>query len=100
MTGAATVKERRLDRSLILLDNEWQRLSDEERTELSDDPGIRMIETLCRLRGMEMTEEVMGMPVSDGVADLYDRMVEPGQPLIPSLLRVAQTAISGGGVNG
>lgn len=87
--------KRRLDRSLERMQTEFDALSEAERIKMAADKGVKMIEILARVRGMEMAEEdVFGRPVK-GVADLYDHLIEPGQPLVSSLLKVAVAAVSG-----
>lgn len=91
-------QSRRLDRSLNMLQDRFDALPEEQRIEVSADPAMRLIEALSRVRCMEMAEEdVLGRPITGSIADLYDRMVEPGAALAPSLLRVAKAALTGAG---
>lgn len=89
---AAATAERRLDITLGRLDAAIEAMPEDERSKLATKPWWCAIALLSRVRGMELAEEsVLGRSIH-GVADLYDRLVEPGEHPIEALLRVYQAA--------
>lgn len=91
--------QRRIDLSLSRLQDEFDALPEPDRIKASNDPRLRLIELLSRVRGMEMAETgallrptYWRTPPGETVADLYDRLVTPGEPALPALLRVAKAA--------
>jgi hypothetical protein len=84
----AASTERRIDVTLDRLRADFEALSDAERSELVCRPWWAAIDTVAYLRSMERAEEeVIGRP-RDGLADIYDRLVTPGEHAGEALLRV------------
>ena len=85
----AAVPERRIDVTLARLAANYETLSDAERALLTDKPWFIAIETVFQLRSMERgEEEVLSRSAAHSVADIYDRIVAPGEHVGEALLRV------------
>lgn len=85
---APATPERRIDVTLDRLRASFEALSDEERTALVCKPWWAAIDTVACLRSMERAEEeVLGAPRGD-MADMYDRLVTPGEHIGEALVRV------------
>lgn len=79
--------ERRIDITLHSVRETYNALSLEERAALSQRPWISTLETVFAIRAMERgEEEALGRP-SVGLADIYDRIVTPGENAAEALLR-------------
>jgi hypothetical protein len=87
---------RRVDITLAEIDERWRSLPAAERATLTGNSTLAAIEILARLRGMEMAEaEALGSPDRpQPVADAYDRLVRPGEPAGPALMRVFASVFS------
>lgn len=83
------IPKRRIDITLERLEVEFNALPDEERTQLIGLPWLHTLEMMAALRGMEMAgEEVRGHSLKNDLAEIYDRIVTPGEHPIEALLRV------------
>lgn len=81
--------KRRIDITLENLEREFNALPEGERAKLIGRPWVWALETIGRLRGMEMAEvEVRGGPLPCDLSEIYDRLVSPGDHPIEALLRV------------
>ncbi len=84
--------ERRIDITLASVASVYEALSEEERAQISE----RFVATLtivARIRAMERAEEeVLGRP-SKGLADIYDRIVVPGENAGAALLRTFEESL-------
>lgn len=79
--------QRRIDTTLDRVRAVYDAMSLDERTAISQKPWMATIETVFALRGMERAEEdVLGSP-SEGLADVYDKLVMPGDNAIEALLK-------------
>ena len=80
--------DRRIDITIERLRLSFEELSDSERAALVCKPWWVSVDTVLALRAMERgEEEALGRP-AHGVADAYDRLVEPGQHILDALIRV------------
>lgn len=95
--------ERRIDITLARLAEIEESWSDAERAEiaaqLDADPRAAKawsaIAIVARVRAMERGEEAAGLRPSGSLADIYDRLVQPGEEASQALLRVFAAAYGG-----
>jgi len=79
--------QRRIDITLDRVRETYDAMSLEERTALSQKPWMKVVEMVFAVRAMERGEEqALGRP-SIGLADVYDKVVTPGEHPIEALLR-------------
>lgn len=79
--------ERRIDITLDRVRETYEALPLEERLALSQKPWMITMETVFAIRAMERgEEEALGRP-SVGLADIYDRIISPGENAADALLR-------------
>lgn len=87
-TTPPAVAKRRIDITLERLEEEFNALPDDVRTDLIGKPWVTTLEMIGRLRGMEMAEEeVRPCPDGRGLANTFDRLVSPGESAVEALLR-------------
>jgi len=79
--------ERRIDITLARLADIQESMSQEQCSQLASSPWWNMVVIVSRLRAMERAEEeVLGRP-STGLADVYDRIAQPGEHAVEAILR-------------
>lgn len=89
-----TSPARRIDVTIDRLRADFEALTDGQRAELADKPWWAAIDAVACIRAMERgEEEALGRP-SKGLADIYDRIVTPGEHAGEALLRVFQDQFS------
>ncbi|MDX3971111.1 MAG: hypothetical protein QHD01_31580 [Bradyrhizobium sp.] len=88
VASIAPPSDRRIDITIERLRLSFEELSDSERAALVCKPWWVCVDTVLALRAMERGEEEVTGRYAHGVADIYDRLVEPGQPILEALIRV------------
>lgn len=87
--AVAASTERRIDITLDRLRDSFDALSDEQRITLVNKEWWSAVDFICALRAMERgEEEALGRPRPGTVADIYDRIVSPGEHILEALIRV------------
>jgi len=86
--SVAPPSDRRIDITIERLRLSFEDLSDSERAALVCKPWWVSIDTVLALRAMERGEEEVTGRYAHGVADIYDRLVEPGEHVLEALIRV------------
>jgi hypothetical protein len=81
---------RRLDITLENLRAIVEGLSEEESITLSQNPYWPNIELIFHLRAMERAEEEVRGFALKSMADTYDHIIAPGEPMLPALSRLLQ----------
>ncbi|WP_158669931.1 hypothetical protein [Bradyrhizobium guangdongense] len=88
VASVAPPSDRRIDITIERLRLSFEDLSESERAALICKPWWGFVDTVLALRAMERgEEEALGRPAR-GVADAYDRLVEPGEHILEALIRV------------
>lgn len=87
--------QRRIDITIDRLRDTFDALSAEEQVTLSATRGWAAIALIAGVRSMERGEEEVIGYCNHSVADVYDRIVQPGDHLIEALLRVLQAVLGG-----
>ena len=85
MTDCAS-PERRIDITLSRIASIYHELSAEQRREIERQRFWSIILIVFQLRAMERGEEAYGYPVQ-GLADIYDRLISPGEDAFDAILR-------------
>lgn len=89
------VIERRIDITIERLSAIMEELTPEQLEQLARTKWWSVVVMLQGVRAMERGEESMGGRVCAPVADAYDRVVVPGEPLVGALLRAFGAAFGG-----
>jgi hypothetical protein len=79
--------DRRIDITIARISDEWEAMPIGEREILAAKPWFNTLLTATRLRAMEREEEEAFGRDGLGLADAYDRLVQPGELAIPAVLR-------------
>jgi len=80
-------QQRRIDITLDRVRAVYDAMPLDEQTAISQKPWMATIETVFALRGMERAEEEVLGRSSKGLADVYDKLIAPGDHPIEALLK-------------